>query len=348
MDYAVYAYGTPSDKKSIDFINKSLKEDCISRYLWSYRDDFDLKKLNEMTWDQMDSEQIDCWKHAHHLLDFKKGDWILHINVPSYGMVTAAQIVGDYYYDNDLPTGQEDGRHCFKVANVILFDRNDPRVHPYLSARLKLQGCLWRIYCVDKFESSLAELFPEKFTNSESVIHVDNDINPDEYIYLFRETNEILKQLTTIIQQNNPGKRLEYFLANVFKQMPDVIDVKVNGSKFGTDHGADLIITYKDSFASKFGIADEKKLVVQVKSFEGEHKDTKAVEQLKTAIEHYDATMGIIMTTGERTADLQNAFNQLVNELRKSQKFIPVYLLAGSEVAQFILQNGMVVLTGNK
>ena len=347
-DYAIYAYGTPSDKQSIEFVYKSLTEDHISRFLWSYRDDCDLRVLNRMSWDQMNSDQIECWKHAHRLLDFKKGDWILHINVPEYGKVTAGQIISEYDYDNSLPAGQDDGRHCFKVENVITFDRNNPLVHNYLSARLKLQGCLWRIYCVDKFETSLSELWPVKFGKHETELQAVKDTKVDENIYLVRETNEILKQLTTTIQQNNPGKELEYFLAKVFEQMPDVIDVKVNGSKWGTDYGADLIITYRDSFISKFGIADEKKLVVQVKSFEGEHKDTKAVEQLKTAIEHYNATMGIIMTTGERTTDLQNAFNQLINELRKSQKFIPVYLLAGSEVAQFILQNGMDILTGNR
>lgn len=348
MDYAIYAYGTPSDKKSVDFVYRSLVEEHVSRFLWSYCDDCDLRVLNKMSWNQMNSDQVECWKHAHRLLDFKKGDWILHINVPKYGMVTAARIISEYVYDNSLPTGQNDGRHCFKVENVITFDRNDPRVHNYLSARLKLQGGLWRIYCVDKFETSLSELWPDKFGKNEAGLQIEKNIKTNENIYLVRETNEIMKQLTTTIQQNNPGKKLEYFLAEVFKQMPDVIDVKVNGSKWGTDYGADLIITYRDSFISKFGIADEKKMVVQVKSFEGEHKDTKAVEQLKTAIEHFDATMGIIMTTGERTEDLENAFNQLVNELAKTQKLIPVYLLAGSEVTQFILQNGMEVLTGNR
>lgn len=334
-NYAIYAYNTPSGEETVDFVYKSLVEDHVSRFFWSYREDCDLRILNKMTWDQMDDVQIDCWKHAHRLLDFKKGDWILHINVPRYGMVTAAQILEEYDYDNNLPEGHDDGRHCFKIDSntLITFDRNDTRVHSYLSARLKLQRALWRIYCVEHFEKTLKELKETALT--------------DKNVHFIKETNQTLKNFTKIIQSNYPGKKLEYFLAEVFKQIPEVLDVKVNGSQWGTDYGADLIVTYAGSFYDRFAI-EPQTLVVQVKSFEGEHWDTKAVDQLKTAINKYEATMGIIMTTGERTQALEDKFKILVDEFNKIHKNVPIYLLAGIEVAQFVLRNGMDILLDSK
>lgn len=327
-DYAIYAYNTPDD---VEFVHKSLTEDHISRFFWSYRDDCDLRELNKMSWNQMDSEQIDCWKHAYRLLDFKKGDWILHINVPKYGKVTAAQIVSEYYYDNNLPAGHIDGRHCFKIDGntLIEFDRNDSRVHAYLSARLKLQRALWRIYCVEHFERSLKEL--------------KQTAPIEKNIHFIKETNEALVEFTKIIQSNYPGKKLEYFLAEVFKRIPGVLDVRVNGSQWGTDYGADIIVTYAGSFYDFFAINPEK-MVVQVKSFEGRHSDTTAVDQLKTAIDKYEATIGIIMTTGERTQELDDKFKDLENELNENHRNVKICLLAGNEVAQFVLKYGMDVL----
>ncbi len=334
-NYAIYAYNTPSGKETVDFVYKSLVEDYVSRFFWSYREDCDLRILNKMSWAQMDDEQIDCWKHAHRLLDFKKGDWIIHINVPEYGKVTAARILEDYYYDNNLPEGHDDGRHCFKIDSntLITFDRNDSRVHPYLSTRLKLQRALWRIYCVEHFENSLEELKKTAPT--------------DKNVHFIKETNQALVEFTKIIQSNYPGKKLEYFLAEVFKQIPGVLDVKVNGSQWGTDYGADIIVTFAGNFYDCFAI-DPEKMVVQVKSFEGEHSDTTAVDQLKTAIDKYDATMGVIMTTGKRTQELDEKFKKLENELNENRRNVQVCLLAGNEVAQFVLRNGMDVLLGSK
>ena len=164
--------------------------------------------------------------------------------------------------------------------------------------------------------------------------------------YLIDEATEILNKLTTTIQSNNPGKELEKFLANVFRQIPGVVDVQENGFGWRTDHGADLIVRYKEGLVSEF--EEEKILIVQVKSFEGNHWDTKAVDQLKTAIEEYDdASMGIIMTTGNRTEALEKALEKLREDLKVEQKHISLHLLAGNEVAQFVLQHGMNVLLGN-
>ena len=324
-DYNVYAYNKPADEL-IPFIYDSLTKNHISRYLYSYIPNCDLNRLKDVTWQKMTEDEQKCWSHAHRLLDFKKGDWILHINVPEYGKVTAGRIVGEYTYQENLPSPWADGRYTFAVEDVFTFDRNDPRVHPYLSSRLKLQRSLWQIYCVDEFERSL-KLLREKTVQEVS-----------EKYHLQQDTSIILEELRNKIQANNPGKRLEHFMAEIFRNIPGVTDVKENGSGWGTDYGADLIVSYKAGVISE--IETEQILVVQIKSYEGEHWNTEAVNQLKTAIGKFGASMGLIITTGNRTEALEKAFDNLSKEIKGT----PIYLMAGSEVAKFVIKYGIDVL----
>jgi hypothetical protein len=161
-----------------------------------------------------------------------------------------------------------------------------------------------------------------------------------EKFHLEQETSDILEEFTKRVQANNPGKRLEHFMAEIFRNIPSVTDVKENGSGWGTDYGADLIVSYRAGVISE--LESEQTLVVQIKSYEGEHWNTEAVDQLKTAIGQFGASMGLIITTGKRTEALEKAFDKLANEIKDT----PVYLLAGSEVAKFIMKYGMDVLLG--
>ncbi len=324
-DYNVYAFNKPGDE-IIPFVYDSLTKDHISRYMYSWIPDCDLNRLKDVSWQEMSKHERDCWSHAHRLLDFKKGDWILHINVPEYGKVTAGRIVGEYTYQENLPSPWTDGRYTFAVEDVFTFDRNDPRVHPYLSSRLKLQHSLWQIYCVDEFERSL-KLLREETTQEVS-----------EKFHLEQETGELLQGFTKRLQANNPGKRLEHLMAEIFRNIPGVTDVKENGSGWGTDYGADLIVTYKAGVVSE--LESEQNLVVQIKSYEGDHWNTEAIGQLKTAIGKFEASMGLIITTGNRTEALEKAFAELSKELEGT----PIYLMAGSEVAKFVMKYGIDVL----
>ena len=134
-----------------------------------------------------------------------------------------------------------------------------------------------------------------------------------------------------MIQRHHPDKDLESFLAKVFRRIPDVVEVKENGSGWKSDFGADLIVKSKNQI-----------IVVQVKSFVGEVWDTTCVTQLKTAIEHFDATQGIIITTGQRTPILDEATKKLADTM--SKRNIKVRLIAGDEVAKFVLKYGLDLL----
>ena len=102
-----------------------------------------------------------------------------------------------------------------------------------------------------------------------------------------------------------------------------------------SDHGADLLVEFEDSFIP--GLVRRDILVVQVKSFAGEHIDTRAVEDIERAFKyHHDATMGLIVSTAESAGvELRNRLDQLQEESGK-----PVALLIGADLAAFVLRFG--------
>ena len=325
----IYAYGTPERDDDIKFIYDSLmdKEKPISRYLYSWFSNCDLNRLKKMEWQNMNKDEQKSWYNSHWLLDFKPGDWIMHINVPEYGLVTAAQINSDYFYQDNLPNDRQDGRHCFYVHNVFTFDRNDTHVHRMLSARLKLRGHLWRIKgCDEPFEELL------KFLNS------DNKIDVDESWFLTKEIKDDFHKITETIQRNNPGKDLEVFLSKVFGEIPGVTRVEKNGFGWGTDNGADLIIKYQKGLLEDYE-EPERTMVVQVKSYQNEHWETNAVKQLETAIEKFNASVGMLMTTGKTTKPLEEAMDKLAEKMMK--KNVSVHLIADVDFAIFVMKYGM-------
>ncbi len=128
----------------------------------------------------------------------------------------------------------------------------------------------------------------------------------------FRPQNEkILRELT-----NN-------FLAEVFRKIPGVTNVTEIGENF-------LIVTYILE-RIKYVEATEQIWIVQF--------NNNSVAQLRAAIETYSASMGILLTTGERTQALESACNKLAADMN-----IPVYLIAGVEVAKFVLHYGLDLL----
>ena len=442
---AIYAYGQPynygqTNTKNVKFIYNSLINEGISRFLYSWYDDCDLRRLEKLRYYQMTADEQATWDHAHKLLQFKIGDWVCHINVPAYNKVTVAQITSEYFYQANLPPNANDGRHCFNVDTVTTFDRNDKRVHNLISRRLKLQGSLWQIDeeaeffatlaelknsttlespffkreiqpTVDEItkrvddvpESELLEILNEQFKNSAFVFNPPFNRNKDtlapqifdkeivtqfkamlktrnkkclkiittenydeplknkmkanclmngilaeiEFIkiipmeIILRNTpdiipDNILDEITKIIQKNFPAKLLENFLAQIFRKIPKITNVKENGIRWGGDFGADLILSYSNGI----------KGVVQIKSYVGEHWETNAVTQLETAIEKYNADKGILMTTGTKTPNLMQAFDNL--DTKMSQRKIKLTLISGKDFAKFIIKHGYDILFKNQ
>ena len=300
------------------------------RFGWSYIESADLKELkkrvDEKGWDALTDEEKDCYQVF--LLDFKAGDYVVYINVPEWGKCTAAKVTGLYQWKFE----DGDFNHRFPVdpSSVYVFDRNDASVHPALRSRLKLQGRWWRIYLKDEFAELLEVLKkgvpPSVRTPEANLRFLSNEIQP------------FLLNITQRIHHTHPNYDLECLLAEVFKKIPGVIDVKWQGG--AGDHGADILVTFDDGLPIP-GLEKQTVLVVQVKSYEGDHWDTRAVEDIKRAFEHYpEASMGLIISTANAiTTPVEKELDKLKEESGK-----PVSILVGPDVAAFLLRYGAKLL----
>jgi restriction endonuclease Mrr len=210
-----------------------------------------------------------------------------------------------------------DFRHCFTVDinSICEFSRRDDNVLP--SVNLRPRARYHRVYEETDFHQSIENIR----TNNVAL----NEETRGEF-YLKEKTNKHLSEITSSIHQMNKSKDLEIYLARVFRKVEGVVDVKENGFGWGTDHGADLIVTFKN-------LNFENTVVVQIKSFDGSHYSLEAVEQIKEAIEKYNASAGVIITTANSTESLESAVQSLAEGIGK-----PIDLIAGDDVARFVLK----------
>ena len=320
----IWVFNTP---EKVDFVYKSILEGK-SRFGWSYIEKANLEIAKNTSWENKSKEKKSCWKQSNFLLNVEKGDWIVHKNVPRYGQCTAVKVLEPYKFVNDGVKCDWgiDFRHSFVVDtnSIITFDRNDPNVLPVISARLKLQGRYWRIYLIEEFEKSIENLKEKR---------VDNCETSKNLFHLKESIISPLENITELIHNNYPGKDLEKLIAEVFRKIPMVLDVKENGSGWGTDFGADLIVTYNTGIPV-LGLEKEEKLIVQVKSYEGIHNETNAVEQIKTGIEKFKGNAGLLITTAKASKHLEESIEQLSLEIDK-----PVSIISGANVAKLILKH---------
>lgn len=321
-------YALKGNKDWCDILS-SLKEG-VGRFGWSYIKNADLRilkdKIQTEGWESLSEEEKDCYQGF--LLEIKENDYVVYINVPEWGQCTLAKVTGPYYWSFE----EEDFNHRFPVDpnSIHTFERNDSIVHPALSSRLKLQRRWWRINLQDEFQILLESL--EKGT-------IPSPRTPEDNLrFLSQEIQPFLLQITERIQHRHPNYDLERLISEVFKHVPGVKNVNWQGG--AGDHGADIIVSFESGLTIP-GLEQETKVVVQVKSFIGEHWDTQAVDDIRRAFQHYsDAQMGLIISTASSsTPALESALDKLKDESKK-----PVALLIGHDVAAFLLRFGTKLL----
>lgn len=307
MYMAVWAFSKVDDSTNSSLVFESIRNGK-SRFGWSQRDEHNL--LLEQ-WSDWHSKQ-------QFLLEIQPNDWIVHINTPEWGQCTAVKVVGSYEFDEGVKsTHGTDFRHSIPVdsTTICVFSRRDDNVLP--SVNLRPRSRYHRVYEEQDFHQSITNLR----NNS-----VDLSRESKGEFYLKEKTKAYLAEITSSIQQMNKSKDLELYLAKVFRKVEGVVDVKENGSGWGTDHGADLIVTFKN-------LNFETKVVVQVKSFEGSHYSLEAVSQIEEAIKVYEANAGIIITTAVSTESLEASVQSLSDKIGKQ-----IDLMAGEDVARFVLK----------
>ena len=327
----IWVFNKPSNEAT-DFVYKSIIEFGYNRFGWSYTHDCNLNELKDGDFKNFNSDQKEIWKKTSFLLNIKPGDWIVNVNVPAYGKCIASEVEESYSFKMEHGNQLKDFFHAIKIKknSIIKFDRNDINVLPRISRRLKLQGHYWRIYYKDEFFQSLANLSGRSVELREKedkgTHHLRNDLNSK------------MSEIANLIHKNFPEKKLEYFIANVFEKIPNVVDVKVNGSGFGTDYGADIIVTYNAGLNIST-LAKEETLIVQVKSYQGNHNDINSLSQICTGIKKFDADAGLLITT----ANISEEFKEKILEEQKKlqediKKEVIIGSIGGTELAKFILK----------
>lgn len=301
----------------------------VGRFGWSYVETADLRQLEsriqEKDWDDLNDCEQDCYQEF--LLNLSQDDYVVYINLPEPGKCTLARVTAPYFWEWDGEGSDFNHRFYVDPDSVLDFDSNDAIVQRSLSVRLKLPRKYWRIYLYEEFEHLVEALKEGKGgTPSTKETRLDS----------LRETiKPSLAEITKQIQHNYPRKDLEELIAEVFRNVPSVKEVREQGGS--GERGADLIVTYESGMPI-LELQGQHTCVVQVKSYKNEQWDTHAVEQIREALEHWDADAGLIVSTASsRTTALDDALDQLREETGK-----PIGLLIGEDLAAFVLRFGKV------
>ena len=276
------------------------------------------------TWDQKESLRDEYFGENRGLLKIKPDDWIVHVNSPEWGRCTAVKVKSEYGYDEegiDCSWGKDFNNYFeVDVDSIIEFNRKDPNVLP--SVNLAPRRRLQRVHQTDDFFQSIENLKEGKYSEAQSS---ERRSTP----HLKDKVSEILPEITRQIHEMNKGKEFENFLHEVFDKMPNTLSVK-NGFGWRSDHGADLIVEFENPI---IGVNVKTKLIVQAKSYEGQHFDKKAVDQIIEGIKEYDGDAGLLITTAEETEEIENYITEKSEEIDKT-----IDVIAGANVARFVLR----------
>lgn len=281
-------------------------------------------------WEQSASLKEQWFGKNAFLLRIKEGDWIVHVNMPSYGKCVAVKTIGEYGFDEGIKCNWGNDFNNFVPVDpqtMIEFNRNNPNVLPTvnLAPRRRAQ----RVLEVADFLTSIDNLKDGKFDSTtkqdKSITHLQDKIT------------KLLPQITSHIQEMNRSKEFERFLHRIFSSMPNTISIQ-NGFGWRTDNGADLIVEFDNPI---IGVNVTTKLVVQAKSYSGKHFDTNAIDQIVEGIGKYDADAGLLITTANETEVLEEYLRKKTEEIGKT-----IDVIAGNEVAKFVLRYAPELLIG--
>jgi len=282
-------------------------------------------------WDQQVSLREQYHGRNGFLLRIREGDWIVHVNSPWYGHCVAVQSVGEYQFDEGIECHWgRDFRNYIPVDpdSVVEFECTDRNVAP--SVNLAPMRRAQRVLQVDDFLRSLdnirANTYGEESESSRAVLHLQE-----------RVREELLPRITQLIHQMNRSKEFERFLHGIFEAMPNVESIQ-NGFGWRTDHGADLIVSFQNPLV---GVSLTSKLVVQAKSYEGDHYDTNAIDQILQGMDKYGADGGLLITTASKTEALEDYVRQASDKCGKA-----IDVISGNDVARFVIRYAPEILVG--
>src|SRR5438105_7786727 len=94
-----------------------------ARFGWGWFDGADVRRLTtrnaEVGWQGLTPDEQAVLSHAGFLLRVAVDDYLVYINMPSYGECTAVRVLGPYDFSSLCdPNGEGDFRHLFSSEYV--------------------------------------------------------------------------------------------------------------------------------------------------------------------------------------------------------------------------------------
>jgi 5-methylcytosine-specific restriction endonuclease McrBC GTP-binding regulatory subunit McrB len=208
----IYFFNAPEHtkehyKEQIKFISESLLKKGVSRYGWSYINDGDLIKLHEKGMTNLSEEEKECYDRGKFLLEIKKEDWIVHVNVPEWGKCIIGKVKETYKWDekpNEISYSKNgDFHHTIELYtnSIKIFVRDDPNIIKIIKSKDKLinpraywTNSSWTVYETEKFI---------EYINMQDI---------EKYI-------ELLKANRNLILTGAPGTGKTYLAKEIAKEM---------------------------------------------------------------------------------------------------------------------------------
>jgi len=150
------------------------------------------------------------------------------------------------------------------------------------------------VHQIVDFLESLDYLKQKKFSS--------DSVESRSSIHLKIRLSKLLPEITAAIHEMNKSKEFERFLDKIFSSLPNTKSTP-NGFGWKTDNGADLLVEFWNPI---LGIDLTTKLVVQAKSYKGDHFDLNAVDQIVEGVTKFEADGGLLITTGNKTQELED------------------------------------------
>lgn len=317
-----------TDKQRRDFILRELRAGRL-RQGWGWRPEHDLRLLRQKlsSGQPLSKDEESAWRNRR-LLDtepdgLQPGDVVVLPNLPEQGRWLLARVEGPYRFEFP-PEHEGVGRDYAHIVPVKLaclpgdqlgvVEADHEHVHGGLRGSMRSMSRSWS---VDPWKSSIEHLL--------SLIaqgHVPNTASPPE-VRIQTFVHEMREATWRAIRARFHGAEFEVLIVRLFERLyPGATISHIGGAG---ERGADLLVTTRDV------LGFETKIAVQVKMYQGTHDDLEALEQLRTARLHHQATAGVVVSTAERLSErFEEARTQLETEM-------PVRVLHGLELTTLLL-----------
>jgi hypothetical protein len=293
---------------------------------WGYDERLDLNriasKLDAHSWyvSALDEEERNAWRGNQRMWPghdgrISPGDLIVLPKLPKDRHWMIVEVTGDYRFDLREELG--DYGHVLPVRIRAADISNANRaVSAGLQRTMRTQSRLWNIDAHAAAVERLLDADSDDLSRADTALERLEDVI-EETVTFMRE--QLLKRFGGNQFEDPVFRLLErlYGQGRVFN--------RAGPSEAGAD--------YEINLTDPLGVSST--VVVQLKTYRGSFDDTRALDQVETAVKQYGAAAAVILTTALRESD------EFANEreLRATRLGVPVRFVNGAELARLFIAN---------